>query len=685
MTINVKSIQDIMRKDDGVDGDAQRISQLVWLIFLKIYDDKEKEYEIMGDYVSPIPEKLRWRNWAEDREGITGEELLNFVNDELFPGLQELDVEGESSPLASKISSLFQDTYNYMKSGTLLRQVINIVNDIDFNDLKDRHIFNDVYEKILNDLQSAGNAGEYYTPRPVTKFMVDMIDPKLGEIVFDPACGTGGFLINALEHVRAKYVKNTEDEKSLQNSIRGIEKKPLPYLLSITNMILHNVELPQIDRMNTLGIKPYKDYGKMDEVDIILANPPFGGDEESGVMSNFPKSYSSVETADLFLLLFVRMLKEGGRAAIVLPDGNLFSEGRRARIKEKLMEECNLHTIVRLPKNVFAPYTDIATNILFFEKGKPTEEVWFFEHPVPGDRKNYSKTKPIKDEEFALEKEWWNNREGNEYAWKVSIEDIKDRDYNLDIKNPNKETISIGFTPEEGISRLKNKVVEMNKLIENLEKMIDNKKEVEFDFIELSELLQRSNNKIELKDEETYSQVTVRLWGKGIEERNKVLGAEIGTKTRQVVEENQFILSKIDARSGAYGIIPPELTGAVVSSDFPVYDINTERVVPEYVDWISKTLFFMEQCKSASSGTTNRIRLKEDRFLKIKIPVPKNLEGQQEIINQMKSCQKLGLELEETQSIKETLMQVILHELFLTKDKPSEENNEELEDTLVKK
>lgn len=671
MSINVKTIQDIMRKDDGVDGDAQRISQLVWLVFLKIFDDKEMEYELMGDYVSPIPENLRWRNWAEDREGITGDELLDFVNNSLFPGLQELQVEVEGTFLARKIGNLFQDTYNYMKSGTLLRQVINIVNDIDFNDLKDRHIFNDVYEKILNDLQSAGNAGEYYTPRPVTKFMVEMIDPQLGEIVLDPACGTGGFLVNTLEHVRSRYVKNTEDEKLLQNSIRGIEKKPLPYLLSITNMILHNVELPLIDRVNTLGVKPYKDYGKMDEVDIILANPPFGGDEEGAVMSNFPKSYSSVETADLFLLLFIRMLKVGGRAAIILPDGNLFSEGKRARIKEKLMEECNLHTIVRLPKNVFAPYTDIATNILFFEKGKPTEEVWFLEHPIPGDRKNYSKTRPIKDEEFNLEKEWWNNREENEYAWKVSIEEIKDRDYNLDIKNPNNESISIEFTPLEGINRLKNKVSEMKRIIENLEKIANDKQEAEFNFIELNQILKRSNEKIELIDDELYTQVTVRLWGKGIEERNKVLGSEIGTQTRQVVLENQFILSKIDARSGAYGIIPPELTGAVVSSDFPVYDIRSELVSPEYIDWISKTSFFMEQCKSASSGTTNRIRLKEDRFLKIKIPVPKDMAKQQQIINQMKVCQSLGLELDESQNIKETLMQVILHELFLQRDDSS--------------
>lgn len=445
ITTNIKSIRDIMRKDTGVDGDAQRISQMVWMLFMKIFADKEEEWEITIDnYKSPIPENLKWQNWAADEEGLTGDQLMEFINNQLFPTLKELDI--TISPQAKIIRSVFDDTYNYMKNGTLFRQVINQVNTIDFNSTTERHLFNDIYETILKELQSAGSSGEYYTPRAVTQFMVDIINPQLGESVLDPACGTGGFLTCSIDHTR-QQVNTPKDREVLQKGIRGIEKKPLPHLLCTTNLMLHGFDIPAVRRDNLLS-KPYSDWGTKDKVDIIITNPPFGGVEEDGTETNFPKKFRTKETADLFLALIIRLLKNGGRAAVVLPDGTLFGEGVKTRIKEELLAKCNLHTIVRLPNGVFNPYTGIKTNLLFFEKGTPTKSIWYYEHPYPDGVKSYNKTKPINIKEFDMEKEWWNNRKENKYAWKVSIDEIKKRGYNLDVKNPHQEADDLA-RPEE--------------------------------------------------------------------------------------------------------------------------------------------------------------------------------------------------------------------------------------------
>jgi type I restriction enzyme M protein len=382
ISTTVKTIQDIMRIDEGVDGDAQRISQLTWMIFLKVFDDREMEYEAFeDDYVSPLPDELRWRNWAANPEGITGDELLEFVNNQLFKTLKNINLDEVVDGRGRILKNAFEDAFNFMKNGTLMRQVINKLNEIDFNNSHDKHLFGEIYEQILKDLQSAGNAGEYYTPRAVTQFMVDMINPQLGERILDPACGTGGFLTCALEHLR-KQVKKIEEKEKL---------------------------------------------------------PPFGGKEEDGIETNFPAAYRTKETADLFLVLIMHLLADGGRGGIVLPDGTLFGEGVKTRIKEKLLEECNLHTIVRLPNGVFNPYTSIKTNLLFFTKGEATQEIWFYEHPYPPGYKSYSKTKPIRIEEFEPEKAWWHNRVENELAWKVPVEVIKAMGYNLDIKNPYRE------------------------------------------------------------------------------------------------------------------------------------------------------------------------------------------------------------------------------------------------------
>ena len=437
LSTTIKTIQDIMRKDVGVDGDAQRISQLGWMLFLKIFDDKEKEYEAMEEkYRRPMPKDLMWRSWAADEEGVTGDDLLEFVNNRLFPALKSLTAGGHKR--GDILRGVFEDAYQYMKSGTLLRQVINKINeDIDFTKKKDRHLFGEIYEQILKDLQSAGNAGEYYTPRAVTQFMVDMVNPKLGEKALDPACGTGGFLTCTIDHIRKKYVKTPQQEEQLQEAIFGVEKKPLPHLLCMTNMLLHGIEVPsQIKHDNTLS-RPLASYGPKDKVDVIITNPPFGGMEEDGVETNFPGPLRTKETADLFLVLIMHLLKEGGRGAMVLPDGTLYGEGVKTRIKEKLLDECNLHTIVRLPTGVFAPYTPIKTNLLFFTKGDKTKEIWFYEHQYPEGVKSYNKTKPIRIEEFEVEKKWWKKRVESEYSWRVTLDQIKANNYNLDIKNPN--------------------------------------------------------------------------------------------------------------------------------------------------------------------------------------------------------------------------------------------------------
>lgn len=455
-----------MRQDEGLDGDAQRLSQLVWMLFLKIYDDRDQELELMDDdYTSIIPVEYQWRSWAADPEGITGEELSTFVNNDLFPALQNLTLT-EANKMGHVVRDAFEDAYNYMKKGHLMRQVINKLNEIDFTSSDDRHNFGDLYEQLLRDLQAAGNAGEFYTPRAVTQFIVDQINPKLGESVLDPACGTGGFLTCTIEHLR-QQVKSNAGRQKLQRAIHGVEKKALPHQLCVTNMLLHGIDVPsQIRHDNTLA-RPLTSYGKSDKVDIIVTNPPFGGREEDGIESNFPAAYRTRETADLFLVLILRLLKPKGRAALVLPDGTLFGEGVKTRIKEKLFEECNLHTIVRLPNGVFNPYTGIKTNLLFFEKGKPTEEVWYYEHPYPEGVKSYNKTKPIRIEEFEPEKAWWNNREENQHAWKVTIKDIKARSYNLDIPNPHQGEAE-NHDPEELLKQYELQQGEIQKLRDQL-------------------------------------------------------------------------------------------------------------------------------------------------------------------------------------------------------------------------
>ncbi len=477
----IKRLQDIMRQDAGVNGDAQRIEQIVWMLFLKLYDAKESEWEILEDnYKSIIPEEYRWRNWAPDNKdgkAITGDEMATFII-QLFATLKDLEVDENTDVRGRLVKEVFTDLNNYMKDGVLIRQVVNVLNEIDLTDFKVRHAFNEIYETILKDLQSAGKSGEFYTPRAVTDFVVKMVDPKVGDSIADFACGTGGFLVSALNHMKEEVSDTTSNEK-LQKSFYGVEKKSLPYLLCTTNMLLHDINEPQIIRGNSLE-KNVRDYEENDKFDVILMNPPYGGTEKKIVQQNFPAELRDSETADLFMVEILYRLKSNGKVGIVLPDGFLFGEDNtKVAIKKKLLEDCNLHTIIRLPESIFAPYTSIATNLLFFDKTGPTKETWFYRMDLPEGYKAFSKTKPVELKHFNDVINWWNNRteikdvksdESLTETWKskkFDISEIIKLNYNLDqCGYPIEEEVIL--SPTETMNNFINKR-------EKLEKELDDK------------------------------------------------------------------------------------------------------------------------------------------------------------------------------------------------------------------
>ena len=437
----VKRLRDIMRNDAGINGDAQRIEQIAWILFLKVYDAKEQDWEFSDEnYQSIIPEECRWQNWARDNKSgtaLTGDKLLNFVNNTLFPTLKNLQVDASTPINKAIVQTTFADANNYMKDGILLRQVINVIDELDFSDYEESHAFGDIYESILKELQSAGSAGEFYTPRAVTDFMAQVIKPQIGETMADFACGTGGFIISWLKELK-KLVRTTEDEEAYSNSIYGIEKKQFPYMLCITNLLLHGLDVPRVFHSNTL-LHDVLDYTEEDKVDVILMNPPYGGSEKADVKNHFPTDLASSETADLFMSVIMYRLKKNGRAAVILPDGFLFgTDNAKINIKRKLLREFNLHTVIRLPGSVFSPYTSITTNILFFDNTHPTEKTWFYRLDMPEGYKHFSKTKPMKLEHFQPVLDWWENRQeiaedGFDKAKKFSVQQLTEElGYNLD-------------------------------------------------------------------------------------------------------------------------------------------------------------------------------------------------------------------------------------------------------------
>lgn len=471
----VKRLRDIMRNDAGINGDAQRIEQIAWMLFLKVYDAKEQDWEWDDeDYISIIPEECRWKNWAvDDRTGtaMTGERLLDFVNNTLFPTLKKLPVDASTPIKKAIVQTTFADANQYMKDGVLLRQVINVIADLDLGDYEESHAFGEIYETILKELQSAGSSGEFYTPRAVTDFMAKMINPQIGEQVADFACGTGGFLTSWLKELSTKIV-TTEDQAAYDTSIYGIEKKQFPYMLCITNMLLHGIDVPKIYHDNSL-LKDVLDYTESDQFDVILMNPPYGGNEKMEVKNHFPADLASSETADLFMSVIMYRLKKNGRAAVILPDGFLFgADNAKVAIKKKLFSEFNLHTVIRLPHSVFAPYTSITTNILFFDHTTPTEETWFYRLDMPKGYKNFSKTKPMELKHFEPVMKWWNDREeinedGFDKAKKFSVEEIIAKNYNIDLCGYPHEEEEI-LPPKELIQQYQEKRSSLNADIDRI-------------------------------------------------------------------------------------------------------------------------------------------------------------------------------------------------------------------------
>ena len=480
----IKRLRDIMRNDAGINGDAQRIEQITWMLFLKVYDAKESDWEMNeDDYTSIIPNECRWTNWAhDDKSGValTGDDLLNFVNNTLFPTLKNLAVTRETPIKKAIVQTVFQDANNYMKDGVLLRQVINVIDEIDFGDYNESHAFGEIYETILKELQSAGSSGEFYTPRAVTDFMAKMIEPKIGETMADLACGTGGFITSWLKELHQK-VETVADEEAYSSSIYGIEKKQFPYMLAVTNMLLHDLDVPKIYHDNTL-LRDVLDYTDDDKFDVILMNPPYGGSEKADVKSHFPSDLASSETADLFMSVIMYRLKDKGRAAVILPDGFLFgTDNAKVNIKKKLLNEFNLHTIIRLPSSVFSPYTSITTNILFFDKTGSTKETWIYRLDKPEGYKNFSKTKPMKLEHFEPVISWWHERQeilvdGFDKAKKFSREDLEEKyAYNLDLCGyPHEEEVILA--PHDLIHQYQEERASLNaeidRVLEEIEKRL---------------------------------------------------------------------------------------------------------------------------------------------------------------------------------------------------------------------
>ena len=477
----VKRLRDIMRNDAGINGDAQRIEQIAWLLFLKVYDAQEENWEFDDeDYRSIIPENCRWRNWAvDDGKGtaLTGDHLLDFVNNTLFPTLKNLEVDSSTDIRKAIVKSTFEDANQYMKDGVLLRQIVNVIDGVDFGDYEESHAFGDIYESILKELQSAGSAGEFYTPRAVTDFMAEMIQPRIGEKCADFACGTGGFLVSWLKQLE-KQIKTTEDAEAVNDSIYGIEKKQFPYMLCVTNMLLHGVENPRVYHDNSL-LKDVLDYTEKNQFDVVLMNPPYGGSEKNDVKNHFPSDLASSETADLFMSVIMYRLKQDGRAAVILPDGFLFgTDNTKVAIKKKLMNEFNLHTIIRMPGSVFSPYTSITTNILFFDHSGSTKQTWFYRLDMPEGYKHFSKTRPMRSEHFDPVREWWSKRteitDGDNFKSKCyTAEEIAENNYNLDLCGYPHEEEEI-LPPKELIQEYQEKRASLNANIDRiLEKITD--------------------------------------------------------------------------------------------------------------------------------------------------------------------------------------------------------------------
>ncbi len=646
----IKSCRNIMRKDKGMNGDGDRLPMLTWLMFLKFLDDNEMLQETQASlknmrYEPAIEKPYRWRDWARETN-LTGDDLLSFVNNEkvkLLDGEERIGLlyyfRGLQSETGTErkdvIATVFRGVTNRMINGYLLRDVINKIDEIHFTNNEEVNTLSHLYESLLREMRDAsGDAGEFYTPRPVVKFMVDMLNPQIGETVLDPASGTGGFLVESFELLK-KQAKTVEQQAILQNSsIIGGEAKPLPYLLCQMNLLLHGLNYPNIDPLNSLRF-PLREISDNERVDLILTNPPFGGEEEKGILNNFPEDKRTAETALLFLQLIMRKLqrrrpsKKGGRAAVVVPNGTLFADGISGRIKKQLLEEYNLHTVVRLGEGVFAPYTNIPSNLLFFEHGTSTKDVWYYEVTPPEGRKKYTKTKPIRNEEFSDIRKWWNDRRENENAWKVELDAILHTDgennvtyVNLDLKNPHRKSEVEHREPMELASSIIQKETEVMNLLTDLRSQINAFRTMSnnFEKIRLGDVITHRSEFIEIDDFEVYKLCRVQTKARGVVLREEKEGLDIKTKKQQVCRNGDLIFAEMDARFGGYGLIPPELDGAIVSSHYFLYEINSDAIDERYLEFCLSQPWFLSQVEA--QGSTNYAAIRPFQVLEYEIPLP---------------------------------------------------------------
>ena len=626
----IKSARDIMRKDAGLNGDLDRLPQLSWLLFLKAFDERVEKVgaALNPSYRPAIDDKYAWDTWAGNPD-FTGPDLLTFVDDDLLPYLRELAGEGPNDP-RNVISTVFKEIHNRMLSGVLLRDLVNTVDSIGFESSDDIHTMAFVYESILKEMRdAAGDSGEFYTPRPVIRFMVQQSFLKLGEAILDPACGTGGFLAQAYEDLQP-LADSTVKRAELHHTLRGIEKKSLPYLLGSMNLLLHGIETPRLVRDNAL-IRMRTENQPAHRVNVVVTNPPFGGEEEESVVKLFPKPFQTQETAWLFVYSILDMLKRSGRCAIVLPNGSLFGGGVGARVKEKLLKECNLHTIVRLPQGVFAPYTQIPANLLFFEKTGPTRDIWFYEIPTPDGRRGYTKTKPIRFEEFDDCVLWWGGRdrqgrEEGERSWKVPVDSVKTNGFNLDIANPHvgdrlahhpPRELTNGFicAQEEALELaqvLRSEVAASNEVFQRIKEIVP-----------LGEGIRIDIDEIPVISDDLYKIAGVYGFGRGLIDRGQILGTETSYKRFHRLHAGTLIVSRLKAFEGALAVIPPEFEGACTSPEFPTFSVIEERMDIGYLGHLCRWPVFWSRLSRESQGVgARRERVSVERLLTLEIPLP---------------------------------------------------------------
>lgn len=708
----IKSCRDIMRKDKGLNGDLDRLPMLTWVLFLKFLDDLERMREAetalqRERYRTTIPAPYRWRDWAAKPDGITGEALLAFINHDeairpdgtrgpgLFATLRTLTSKGANDSHASVIRAVFSGTANRMLNGYLLRDLVNKVNSVEFTSSGQMSTLGHIYESMLKEVRdAAGDSGEFYTPRPVVKFMVAAVDPRLGESVLDPACGTGGFLTESFEYLK-RQCRTAEEHRRVQTgTLQGVEAKALPYLLCQMNLLLHGVETPQIDPLNALRHK-LGEIGDSDRVDVILTNPPFGGEEERGIRGNFPADRQTAETALLFLQLIMRKLRRqprAGRAAVVVPNTTLFYPGVAAAIRCDLVKDFNLHTIVRLPKGVFLPYTDIETNVLFFDRTKPTERILYYRLVPPDGRKMYSKTQPLRVEELSECLKLMALREdASPNAWLVRATDVlSDERVNLDLHNP-KDVQAASESPLDVAEKLASNLAQLSKLVLRAESSVAALASLiesagDWEDVVLADVLTRRKDVVTIEDGEYYKRLRIQVKGRGVLQRDEVDGAKIGTKRQFRVEAGQFVLSKIDARNGAFGIVPDEADGAVITGNFWAYDVDASRLVPKLIHYLTRSDAFIYFCSISSPGATNRRYLQEDLFLNQHVRVPPSLDQQESLCAALGEVENVSRVLERDLAVvakrAPVLLQSALHQVFggpvigLDEDSEAEETAE---------